>query len=97
MYLAHKHGETAHAQRLAATIAPLTAALFRETSPAPLKFALSLFGLMSPRVRLPLVELTVQSRFAVDGVVAQLCQQFAESMAGKLPSPAPGASRIMTG
>jgi 4-hydroxy-tetrahydrodipicolinate synthase len=97
MYLAHKHGETAHAQRLAATIAPLTAALFRETSPAPLKFALSLFGLMSPRVRLPLVELTVQSRFAVDGVVAQLCEQCAESMAGKLPSPAPGASRIMTG
>ncbi len=35
----------------------LTATLSREQTPAPLKYALSLLGLMSPRLRLPLVEL----------------------------------------
>ena len=42
--------------RDAGPLAQLTSALFRETSPAPLKYALSLLGLMSAKVRLPLVE-----------------------------------------
>ena len=41
----------ARTQRLAIPFARLTAALFRESSPAPLKYALSLLGLMSPKVR----------------------------------------------
>jgi 4-hydroxy-tetrahydrodipicolinate synthase len=56
MYVALRQDQGARAQRLAAPIAELTAVLFRETNPAPLKFALSLFGLMSPTLRLPLVQ-----------------------------------------
>ncbi len=56
MYLQRRDGHTARARRLAALHDKLTVALFRETNPAPLKYALSLLGLMSAKVRLPLVE-----------------------------------------
>lgn len=62
MYLAWKQGNVARAQRLMRPVARLTAALFRESNPVPLKHALSLLGLMSSRVRLPLVELSDRSR-----------------------------------
>ena len=58
MFLACRQGQITSAQRWAVPIAKLTAVLFRETSPAPLKYALSLLGLMSAKVRLPLVEVT---------------------------------------
>jgi 4-hydroxy-tetrahydrodipicolinate synthase len=72
MYLACRRGEMAHAQRLAVSIAQLTSALFRETNPVPLKYALSLSGLMSPKVRLPLVELAGQTKAELAGVMAQV-------------------------
>jgi len=53
MFLACKQGQMAKAQRLGDPIAQLTYALFREPNPVPLKYALSLLGLMSPKVRLP--------------------------------------------
>jgi 4-hydroxy-tetrahydrodipicolinate synthase len=56
MYLACRRGQMATAQRLASMVARLTAVLFREINPTPVKYALSLLGVMSPRVRLPLVE-----------------------------------------
>ena len=59
MFLECKRGQMARARRLAIPFSRLTAALFRESSPAPLKYALSLFGLMLPNARLPLVELTL--------------------------------------
>src|ERR1035441_4076768 len=71
MYLACRQGQIASAQRWAVPIAKLTTVLFRETSPAPLKYALSLLGLMSPKVRLPLVELTDQTKADVATVMAQ--------------------------
>jgi dihydrodipicolinate synthase/N-acetylneuraminate lyase len=43
-------------------LAQLSTALSRETNPAPLKYALSLLGLMSAKVRLPLVEPTLDTR-----------------------------------
>lgn len=43
----------------------LTATLTREPTPAPLKYALSLLGLMSPRLRLPLVELADSAKAEV--------------------------------
>ena len=58
LFLACRQGQITSAQRWAVPIAKLTAVLFRETSPAPLKYALSLLGLMSAKVRLPLVEVT---------------------------------------
>jgi 4-hydroxy-tetrahydrodipicolinate synthase len=57
MFMTLRQGQIARAQRLSHPIAQLTAALFRETNPAPVKFALNLFGLMAPRVRLRLSRL----------------------------------------
>ena len=65
MFLACRQGQISSAQRWATPVAKLTAALFRETSPAPLKYALSLLGLMLPKVRPPLVELTNQTKAEV--------------------------------
>jgi hypothetical protein len=55
MYLACMRGQLPEARRLAGRVAPLTAVLFRESNPTPLKYALSLRHLMSSAVRLPLV------------------------------------------
>lgn len=82
MFLAHKQEQMARAQRLANFIAQLTAALFQETSPAPLKYALSLLGLMSPKVRLPLVELSDQTKAEVAAVLARVCDGYAEHVIG---------------
>jgi 4-hydroxy-tetrahydrodipicolinate synthase len=77
----------ARAQRLARPIAQLTSALFRETSPAPLKYALSLLDLMSPKVRLPLVELTDQAKAELAAVMSKLCDENPEYIIGKMCGP----------
>ena len=59
-------------QRLLPLHARLTAALSRESDPAGLKYALSLFGVMSSRVRLPLVEPTQATRQEVVAAAAAL-------------------------
>jgi 4-hydroxy-tetrahydrodipicolinate synthase len=66
LFVALRQGQAARAQRLARPVAQLSAALFRDTSPGPLKHALSLLGLMSGRLRLPLVPPgeTVQAEIA---------------------------------
>ena len=87
MFLAHRQGQIAHAQRLADFAGQLTAALFRETSPSPLKYALSLMGLMSPTVRLPLVELSEQTRAEVTAVVMKMCDVHPDDMIGKTVRP----------
>jgi 4-hydroxy-tetrahydrodipicolinate synthase len=51
-----RQGRLRAARSTAARLAPLTAALGRNNTPAAPKYALSLLGLMSPRVRLPMVE-----------------------------------------
>jgi 4-hydroxy-tetrahydrodipicolinate synthase len=58
--------------RLAQLQARLTGALLRESNPAPLKYALSLLGLMSARLRLPLVEPTEATRCAIRAAVAAI-------------------------
>ncbi len=73
MFLAYRQGQIARAQRLACLTGQLTAVLFRETSPAPLKYALSLLGLMSPAVRLPLVEPSEQTQAEVAAIVTKMC------------------------
>jgi 4-hydroxy-tetrahydrodipicolinate synthase len=87
LYLALKHAQLARAQMLARPIDELTAALFRETSPAPLKYALSLLGLMSAKVRLPLVELTSTAKTDVAAAIGQVCPGYAEYIVG-------GASKL---
>ena len=87
MFLAHRQGQIAQAQRLADIAGQLTAALFRETSPSPLKYALSLLGLMSPTVRLPLVEPSEQTRAEVAAIVMKMCDVHPDDMIGKAVRP----------
>ncbi len=76
MYLALKQSQIGQAQRLAFVVAKLTDALFVETNPAPLKFALSLAGLLSSRVRLPLVEPTGASKGRIAIVLAEMRERY---------------------
>jgi 4-hydroxy-tetrahydrodipicolinate synthase len=87
MYLAYRQGQMARAQRLSAEIAPVTSALFRESNPTPLKYALSLLDQMSPKVRLPLVEPTEQTKTELDAVMAQLCGTNSEHIVTKALAP----------
>ncbi len=84
MYLACKQGQLSKAHQFATPIAKLTAALFRESNPAPVKYALNTFGLMSAEVRLPLVALTEQSRATVSAVLARLCDVYSDYMIGTI-------------
>ena len=88
MFLACRQGQISSAQRWAIPVAQLTAVLFRETSPSPLKYALSLLGLMSPKVRLPLVELTSQTKAEVAAAMTQVSEDYADYAIGKLREPA---------
>ena len=82
MYLGSRQGRSTQAHQFSIAIARLTAALFREASPTPVKYALSLFGFMSAKVRLPLVELTDQSRTAVSAVLSQIYELYPDYMIG---------------
>jgi 4-hydroxy-tetrahydrodipicolinate synthase len=82
MFLAWKQGQSVRAQRLARAAAPLTTALFRESNPVPVKYALALFGLMSPAVRLPLVELSPHYRTEMGEVLLRMCDEYSEHMIG---------------
>ncbi len=78
MDAAWRSGDAMRARQLMLAIAPLTAALFCETSPAPLKYAFSLCGLLSERVRLPLVELSEQGRLLIAEALARLAAEYPE-------------------
>jgi 4-hydroxy-tetrahydrodipicolinate synthase len=97
MFLAWKHEQSARAQRLARPVAQLTTALFRESNPVPLKYAMALLGLMSPRVRLPLVELTNPSRAELGGVLLRMCDEYSECMIGRVGERSGTISRAAAG
>ena len=93
MFLACRQGQLSRARQFAIPIAPLTAALFREASPAPVKYVLSLFGFMSATVRLPLVEVTDQNKAELAGILAQVYDAYSEYMIGKIFGSAHGSRR----
>jgi 4-hydroxy-tetrahydrodipicolinate synthase len=64
-----RQGRLQTARDLLTRLAPLEACLSKE-SPAALKYALSLLGLMQPDIRLPLVELVERAKAAVAMAVA---------------------------
>jgi 4-hydroxy-tetrahydrodipicolinate synthase len=64
-YLAWRLGNTVKASRFARSLAEITAALFVESSPGPLKYALSLLGLISRAMRLPLVEPSDEAKTSI--------------------------------
>jgi 4-hydroxy-tetrahydrodipicolinate synthase len=97
MFLAYRHGHMPRATRLANPISRVTSALFRETNPVPLKYALSRLGLMSPRVRLPLVELTEKTKAELAVVMAQMRDDYSDCVVGNLHGPARRGYRALTG
>ena len=66
-----RQGRLQAARYLHSRIAPLTAALYKE-NPAALKYALCLLGFMSPRTRLPIVELTDSAKAEVANAIAEI-------------------------
>jgi 4-hydroxy-tetrahydrodipicolinate synthase len=82
MYLALKQGQSSRVQHLAPVVARLTGALFGESNPAPAKYALSAMQMMSPRVRLPLVELANESKAEIDAVLAQVAEGYEDYLIG---------------
>ena len=83
MHSTWAQGQIAQAQQLAAVAARLTAALSRESNPVPVKYALSLFNIISPRVRLPLVELGSETKAEINAILAQVGQEYPNYMIGK--------------
>jgi 4-hydroxy-tetrahydrodipicolinate synthase len=71
MFSSCRQGRLPRAQYLHGRLAPMTAALAKE-SPAALKYALSLLGLMSPNSRLPIVELADGAKAELAGVITQI-------------------------
>ena len=69
---AWNQGKVRECQRLMAIILDLTRVLFRDASPAPIKCALELRGLMSARVRLPLCEVTEPTKYEISGILAEV-------------------------
>ena len=65
-------GNDAGARGIARTLAPLTAALFMESNPIPVKLALNLLGFMGAELRLPLCEASDTTRVAVAEALRRL-------------------------
>ncbi len=97
MFLAGRQGPITSAQRWAVPVTKLTAVLFRETSPAPLKYALSLLGVMSSKVRLPLVEVTEKTKAEVTLAVRQVCEDYADYVVGVPGEPEQNGIRAAVG
>jgi 4-hydroxy-tetrahydrodipicolinate synthase len=72
MFEAWNNNDVKECQRLMALILDLTRVLFREASPAPLKFALEMRGFMLGRVRLPLCEVSEPTKYEVSSVLAEV-------------------------
>jgi len=84
MYVAWNEMQSVRALRLARVAGQLTAALLIESNPATLKYALSTFGLMSARVRLPLVEASEHAKEEIYDALQRLCGGYAGSMIGNI-------------
>jgi 4-hydroxy-tetrahydrodipicolinate synthase len=72
LYRACQRGAAAEARALAQALAPLTAALFGESNPIPLKYALEVMGWMSAELRLPLCAASDTTRRAVAAALGGL-------------------------
>ena len=63
-------GDRAEAERLDGALTELHETLFMEGNPVPVKWALAKMGLISPALRLPLVELSVRYHVKVSDALA---------------------------
>jgi 4-hydroxy-tetrahydrodipicolinate synthase len=69
MHAAWQRGDVREAQRLNDRLMPLHTDLFCETSPGPVKYAASLLGKSSPDTRLPLCEISDESKKKVEAAM----------------------------
>jgi 4-hydroxy-tetrahydrodipicolinate synthase len=72
LYEAWQRGDDGEADARAAALAPLTAALFAESNPVPVKYALEAMGWMRADVRLPLGPASETTRAAVAAALSKL-------------------------
>jgi 4-hydroxy-tetrahydrodipicolinate synthase len=89
LFLAHRQQQTDELQRLSLPLAELTRILFCKPSPVPVKYALSLLGLMSQNVRLPLVDLSPQTKAEVADALAKFWEGSDERVIGTMPCRSP--------
>jgi 4-hydroxy-tetrahydrodipicolinate synthase len=96
LFLAHRQEQTDEVQRLSLPLAQLTRILFCKPNPVPLKYAFSLLGLMSQNVRLPLVELSPQTKAEVADRLAELCEGSGQYMIGTMSCRSPERRAVAT-
>jgi 4-hydroxy-tetrahydrodipicolinate synthase len=72
LFEAWQRGDDGEADARAAALAPLTAALFAESNPVPVKYALEAMGWMRADVRLPLGPASETTRAAVAAALSKL-------------------------
>ena len=65
-------GNIKRAMELQELLMPVHAAMFRETSPGPVKYAAELLGLFSSEARLPISEIADDSKSAVKEALKQV-------------------------
>lgn len=80
MSFAWRQGHVTGARRIMIPLAQLTAALACEANPAPLKYALSLCGLMSPSLRLPLTGVSEETRRQISSALQMLWRKYSDFM-----------------
>ncbi len=72
MQEAARNGDYVTAEQLLAKLLPLMDALFCETSPSPVKYAMMRLGLCEEEIRLPMLPATQNARDQVDAALHQL-------------------------
>jgi 4-hydroxy-tetrahydrodipicolinate synthase len=81
LYHAWASGDTERALTIHEIQRPVAEAMFLENSPAPVKFALSQKGLLKPHVRLPISEVSDQSKLILNGVLTEYASLKSSSLA----------------
>jgi 4-hydroxy-tetrahydrodipicolinate synthase len=71
MHKAWREGDLKHAMKINERLMPVNDALFCETSPGPVKYAVSLLGRSSDEVRLPLAPIAAASRQKVQAAMVK--------------------------
>lgn len=84
-------GDSSQANHLALGLANLAAALTIDATPAPVKYALAMLGVMMPTVRLPVVEPDEPTKIAVAKILAETIGQNAFGP-GRMPTTHGAAS-----
>jgi 4-hydroxy-tetrahydrodipicolinate synthase len=75
LYQNLKCGDMNAARTAAVRLARLAAVLNMSDTPAPLKYALNMLGLASPRVRLPMIEVDDVAKVSIAHALTELCTQ----------------------